>query len=527
MERTVTTIPATLTKFTSKPLEIKDKRRVAAYARVSTDKDEQFTSFEAQKDYYTRYIQEHDNWTLVDVYADEGISGTHMANRDGFKRMKTDALNGKIDLIITKSISRFARNTVDTLVTVRELKNKGIECYFEKENIWTLDSKSEILLTIMSSLAQEESRSISENVRWGWRKRFEDGKVSLAYSYFLGYDKGENGTLKINPQQAPIVRKIYDMFLEGMTTKGIATQLSREGVPKADGKTNWSCMNIKSILTNEKYTGNAILQKTFKTDLLSERRKNNGEVKKYYVQNAHEAIVTQEEYDIVQNELASRAEDRTTRTSCKYVFSNKVFCGDCGAVYGSKVWHSTDKYRTIVWQCNSKFSNEKKCSTPHLKQSELEKIYLMALNKLYFNKEAYLEDLKYLKNVVLNTDSLEKQLNEAKNEQSDASILIQQYMTSGPITETDLNSGRYDELCKRLTDAENREEELTIKLEELRKKRAEVSQFIKKVEDLKEHYTSFSNELFSGLCRKMTIYSKDRVVVTFSSGLEIELNDPS
>lgn len=376
------------------------------------------------------------------------------------------------------------------------------------------------------TVAQEESRSISENISWGWKKRFADGKVSLAYSKFLGYNKGENGTLKINPQQAPIVRRIYDMFLEGMTTKSIATQLSREGIPKADGKTNWSSMTIKSILTNEKYTGNAILQKTFKTDLLSERRINKGEVRKYFVQNAHEAIVSQEEYDIVQSELASCSEDKATRTTCKYVFSNKVFCGDCGSIYGSKVWHSTDKYRTIIWQCNNKFSNKTKCSTPHFKQTELEEIYLIALNKLYFNKESYLEDLKHLKNTILKTDSLENQLNEAKNEETDASILIQQYMTSGPITENDINGGRYDELCKRLKDAETKVEEITVKLDNLRKHRAEVSQFIKKVENLKEHYTSFSNELFSGLCRKMSIYSRECVVIIFNCGLEIKVIKP-
>ena len=212
--RAVTVIPATinLRSNTSKSQQI--KRKVAAYARVSTDSEEQLSSYEAQVDYYTRYIQSKNNWEFVEVYTDEGISATNTKRRDGFKRMIKDALDKKIDLIITKSVSRFARNTVDTLTTVRKLKEKGVEVYFEKENIYTLDSKGELLITIMSSLAQEESRSISENVTWGQRKRFADGKVSLPYKHFLGYEKGEDGVPKLVEKEAKIVRLIIDFFLK-------------------------------------------------------------------------------------------------------------------------------------------------------------------------------------------------------------------------------------------------------------------------------------------------------------------------
>jgi len=193
--RNVTTIPATISRFTSAPINEQRKRRVAGYARVSTDSEEQFTSYEAQVDYYTNYIKSRDDWEFVKVYTDEGISGTNTKKREGFKNMIKDALDEKIDLIITKSVSRFARNTVDSLTTVRQLKEKGIEIYFEKENIWTLDSKGELLITIMSSLAQEESRSISENVTWGQRKRFADGKVCVPFKHFIGYDRGQDGNL--------------------------------------------------------------------------------------------------------------------------------------------------------------------------------------------------------------------------------------------------------------------------------------------------------------------------------------------
>jgi len=204
----VTVLPATRNRFTTAPIASVQKRRVAAYARVSTDSDEQLTSYEAQVDYYTHYIKERPDWTFAGMYADEGISGTNTKRREGFNQMITDALAGKIDLIVTKSVSRFARNTVDSLTTVRRLKEKGVEVYFQKENIYTLDSKGELLITIMSSLAQEESRSISENVTWGQRKRFADGKVSMPYKNFLGYRKGGNGEPEIVPEEAGLVQLI-------------------------------------------------------------------------------------------------------------------------------------------------------------------------------------------------------------------------------------------------------------------------------------------------------------------------------
>ena len=198
------------------------KKRVAVYARVSTGSEEQLTSYEAQVDYYTKYIKSKEEWEFVHVYTDEGITATNTKRRYGFNQMIQDALNGKIDLIVTKSVSRFARNTVDSLTAVRKLKEKGVEVYFEKENIYTLDAKGELLITIMSSLAQEESRSISENVTWGQRKRFADGKVSLPYKKFLGYEKGEDGFPRVVEKEAKIVRLIYRMFIEGKTISAIS-----------------------------------------------------------------------------------------------------------------------------------------------------------------------------------------------------------------------------------------------------------------------------------------------------------------
>ncbi len=248
--RAVTIIPATTTQFSPLRLGVAAKKRVAAYARVSTDTEEQHSSYEAQVDYYTRNIQENENWEYIDVYTDEGISATNTKRRGGFNRMIADALNGKLDMIITKSVSRFARNTVDTLTNVRLLKEKGVEVYFEKENIYTMDSKGELLITIMSSLAQEESRSISENVTWGQRKRFADGKVSLPYGQFLGYEKGKDGLPKIVESEAVTIRVIYRLFLEGKTPSGIANHLTQSEVPTPSGKLKWPVSTVESILTN-------------------------------------------------------------------------------------------------------------------------------------------------------------------------------------------------------------------------------------------------------------------------------------
>lgn len=306
-QKKVTKIPATLTRFTASPIAEKKKRQVAGYARVSTGHNDQFKSYEAQIDYYTNYIKSRNDWEFVKIYTDEGISGTSTKKRVGFQTMVDDALAGKIDLIVTKSVSRFARNTVDSLTTIRELKEHGVECYFEKENIWTFDGKGELLITIISSLAQEESRSISENCTWGQRKRFADGKVSVAYSRFLGYDKGPNGGLVINTKEAETIRKIYRLFLQGMTPYGISKKLTKDGDLSPSHSTKWNATTVKRILSNEKYKGDALLQKTYTVDYLTKKRKvNEGEIPQYYVEGDHEAIIDPAVFNEVQIKLERR-----------------------------------------------------------------------------------------------------------------------------------------------------------------------------------------------------------------------------
>ena len=277
------------------------RQRVAAYARVSTEHEEQQTSYEAQVDYYTRKIKDRSDWQFVEVYTDKGITGTNTKKREGFNRMVRDALDGKIDLILTKSVSRFARNTVDTLTTIRKLKERGVAVFFEEQAINTMDGKGELLITIMSSIAQEESRSISDNVTWGKRKRFADGKISMGYKRFLGYEKGEDGLPKIVEEEAKVVRYIYREFLAGKTSAHIARALTQAGIPTPGGKAEWQPSTILSILQNEKYKGAALLQKSFTVDFLEKCMKvNEGEVPQYYIEHSHEPIIDPIEHERAQ-----------------------------------------------------------------------------------------------------------------------------------------------------------------------------------------------------------------------------------
>ena len=520
--RKVQTIPATINRFDAAPISGQGKRKVAGYARVSTDHDEQFTSYEAQIDYYTKYIKSRDDWEFVSVYTDEGITGTSTKHREGFKRMIADALAGKIDLIVTKSVSRFARNTVDSLSTIRELKEHGTECYFEKENIWTFDSKGELLITIMSSLAQEEARSISENVTWGHRKRFADGKVSLAYSRFLGYDKGEDGNLVVNPEQAETVREIYRLFLEGLSPYGIAQQLTSEGKTTPSGKKKWCATTVKAILSNEKYKGDALLQKSFTVDFLTKKTKlNEGEIPQYYVENNHEAIIEPAVFDHVQLELARRCPGRN-RHSGVHMFSSKIKCGQCGSWYGSKVWHSNDKYRKAIWQCNHKFEGEK-CSTPHLDEEYIKAAFIRAANKLLDNKAGAIAAFEAAKDTVLSTKVLEKERDELLQEINVLTEMIQKsiYENARIAQDQDEYQRNYESLTERYDAAKERYNKVSQELQDKTSRREAIEYYIEILRKQDGAMTEFDAQCWHGMVDYATVYSKDDIRFIFMDGTEI------
>ena len=320
----VTVIPAKKTIGTQKTTDKVQKTRVAAYCRVSTDSDEQETSYETQIEHYTSFINSHPDWVLAGIYADDGISGMNTKKRDEFQRMINDCNEGKIDMVITKSISRFARNTVDCLNYTRALKNKNIGVYFEKENINTLDAKGEVLMTIMASLAQQESESLSANVRLGLQFRYQQGKVQVNHNWFLGYTKDADGHLIIDPEQAEVVKRIYREYLSGKSFLQIKRSLEADGILNGAGNAKWHESNIKQILTNEKYIGDALLQKTYTVDILEKKREaNKGQVPKYYVEDSHEAIIPKDIFLKVQEEIARRANLTKGTTKRKRIYSGR------------------------------------------------------------------------------------------------------------------------------------------------------------------------------------------------------------
>lgn len=522
MARTVTTIPATINRFTAASINDTSKRRTAGYARVSTDSEEQQTSYEAQVDYYTNYIKAREDWEFVEVYTDDGISATNTKHREGFKRMVADALAGKIDLIVTKSVSRFARNTVDSLTTVRKLKEKGIEIYFEKENIWTLDSKGELLITIMSSLAQEESRSISENCTWGQRKRFADGKVTVPFSRFLGYDRGDDGNLVVNPQEAVIVKRIYAMFLQGASSFGIATALTGDGIPSPGGKPKWSSQAVSSILRNEKYKGDALLQKSYTVDFLTKKKKfNEGEIPQYYVEGNHEAIIQSDVYEMVQREMERRR--HTHNHSGVHIFSGRIKCGQCGSWYGSKVWHSTDKYRCTIWQCNHKFKGSEKCATPHLTEDEVKQLFVSVANKLITDKDSLISGFAAIKDTVLNTTALQAERDELQSEMQVVSELMQQniYENAHVVLDQTEYQKRYDGLVARFDKTKARLDAVTEQISDKQSRQATIEAFLANLQKQDGLVTEFAPTLWYSLVDFMTVYSKDDVRVTFKDGTEI------
>ena len=390
--RKVTVIPPIAEMQGESRIDMRPKR-VAAYCRVSTDREEQEHSFETQKAMYTEMIMMKPTWQMAGIYADEGITGTVAKKRPRFMKMIEDCRKGKIDMIVTKSVSRFSRNNLDCLMYVRELKQLGIPIIFEKEGINTIQVSSELLLTLFGALSQAESESISMNVKLGIRQSLKNGNVRFSYKTFLGYRKGVDGQPEIVPEQADIVRRIYNDFLAGATYLEIAKRLTEENVPTMGGGNRWFSERIKSILKNEKYKGDALLQKTYITDPISKRvKKNNGELPMYYVENSHPAIIERRIFDRVQEEIARRVGKKKVkqtgtktelgRYSGKYALTELLYCGECGTPYRRCTW-SRDGKKKIVWRCVSRLDYGKKyCkNSPSVEESRLHNAITAAITK--------------------------------------------------------------------------------------------------------------------------------------------------
>ena len=404
LERRVHIIPATK-KTTDPKSSHHGKQRVAAYCRVSTNNKEQINSYEAQKVYYTQKIEENPDWELAGIFADRGLSGTSLKKRDNFNKMIAACKRGRIDTILTKSLSRFARNTVDCLETVRMLRARGIGVIFEKENINTLTESNEFLITLFSGFAQAESESLSGNIARGKMMSMQAGNVPFQYKKLLGYREGEDGKPEIDPEEAKTVRRIYRRYLDGCSLSQIQRELEADHVPTAQGVQRWSYQIIHNILTNERYIGDALLGKTYVLDCISkEVRKNNGERPQYYVENNHPAIIPREWFQRVKEEMTRRASKRKVmqrhgktelgKYSAKYALSELLVCGECGTPYKRCTWARNGKKR-IVWRCVSRLEfGTKYChSSPTLDEEKLHQAILEALNEFVQADSEVKEDM--------------------------------------------------------------------------------------------------------------------------------------
>lgn len=524
----ITVIPATLAMHQQAVFSPTNKRKVAAYARVSTDSSEQETSFEAQVDYYTKYITERDDWELTQVYTDEGISAVNTKKREGFKRVVTDALDGRFDLLVTKSVSRFARNTVDSLQTIRRMKEAGVECYFEKEQIWTFDGKGELLITIMSSLAQEESRSISENVTWGQRKRFSDGKVSLPYKRFLGYEKGADGRPKVVESEAKVVRQIYQMYLSGMTIRQICAALTDQGIPTPGGKEKWSVSTVNSILRNEKYKGEALLQKTFCEDFLTKKMvKNEGQVPQYYVTESHPAIVSPELFELVQQAMAKNARIGQGRSNAS-PFSGRIICAECSEYYNARTWHSQDAYKKRVWQCGDKYRERGniKCKTPHLTEEQLNSIFINAFNQIVSDRERYLAALLPTIQMITGTTDLDNDT-EILSERSAGLYAQLEALVSDNARQFQNQQEyqrKYDDLNSRYEKVKSRLAEVAAERQSRMARREQIQRFIDALRSRGTLLCEFDESLWRATVENVKVQTLADIRVQFRDGREIKVD---
>ena len=376
------------------------KLRVAAYCRVSSEKDEQVNSFEVQVSYYTEKISGNPAWKMAGIYADEGITGTSMKHREDFKRMLRACREGRIDLILCKSVSRFGRNSVDVLRTIRALRERGVGVIFEKEGVDTRTMNSELILAFHSAFSQSESESIRENVSRGLRMAYAQGTITLPATTY-GFRKGEDGSIAIDPEKADTIRSIYQWLLDGNGLRAIKDRLEAQGIPSPKGKEQWSIATIRGILSNEKYKGDVLLQKTYRPSLFSDKKAvNHGELPKYYITGALPQIVDSQLFDRAQEELAKRVSKRPVsenaktpfgRYSGKYALSALVVCGRCGALYRRITWHRRGKVK-VVWRCGTHQDKAANCpDSPTIEETALQSAVMEAISQQYLHKEVTLE----------------------------------------------------------------------------------------------------------------------------------------
>ena len=501
---------------TARQQDAKPKLRVAAYCRVSTDSDEQATSYDAQVEHYTELIQKNPEWEFAGIYADDGISGTNAKKREDFNRMIDDCEAGNIDMIITKSISRFARNTLDCLKYIRKLKEKNIPIFFEKESINIMDAKGEVLITIMDSLAQQESQSLSQNVKLGLQLRYQSGQVQVNHNHFLGYTKDADGNLIIDPAQAEVVKRIYREYLEGYSMDRIAKGLEADGILTGAGKTKWLTSTINKILRNEKYIGDALLQKTYTTDFLNKTRvKNNGIVPQYYVEGNHEAIIPKDIFLRVQEALVRRRVVKTSANgkkrsySCNHCFAQIVICGECGEMFRRIHWNNRG-CKSIVWRCISRLEpTVQECHARTVNETVLENVVVQAIDTLLGEKSTCQAQLqqniaKVIRSAQQNTaDGIDEQLMELQKE----------------LLKKANNKEAYDEIADEIFKLREQREKCTV---DTAARDAQIARLQDFITQQSAHLEFFDESLVKRWLERIIIW-EDHFTVELKSGLKIEI----
>ena len=537
-ERIVEVIPATWNPTDESAGEIR-KLRVAAYCRVSTELEQQQSSYDIQIEYYTRHIMQNPNWIFAGVFADDGRSATNTFRRDDFNQLMDQCLKGKVDMVITKSISRFARNTVDCISWVRKLKEKNVAVYFEKENLNTLDDSTEMILTILSSQAQEESRAISTNVKWGYARKFEKGESTRQRSY--GFRKAPTGEMCIVEEEAAVIRNMARWFLDGDSLERIKHRLEDAGIETTTGKKTWSTGTIYNILTNEKIMGDVLLQKTFTADYLTKRRvKNSGQQKQYYVKNHHEAVIPKTVYYKIQEEIARRSSLKKAGTrkgktaqgvySSKYALTGIMVCNECGAHYRRTTWAKNGK-KVIVWRCINRLEHgTKRChESPTLKEEVIQEAIMGKLHSLSIDQEeenflnGVKEDILRAAKVVggaCTEEEIDKTIEELRDQ-----LMDYVGMAAREHGGENWYSGRMRKLGLQISELKRRRESIR-EQEKIRDEYEYLDQEISRIigETGGASGAEFDNIFIRQIVREIRVISKNKLQIQLRTGMMLDVN---
>ena len=510
---------------------------VGAYCRVSTDTEEQQGSYNSQVNHYAEKIKSTPGWRFVKVYGDEGISGTNADNRPGFQEMMQDCENGKLDLIITKSISRFSRNVTVTLEVARKLRDKGIGIFFEKENLNTLHYTSESLLAIFSSLAQAESESMSENIKMGREYRYKQGECCYNMGKIFGFNQDSNGIVTINEEQAIVVRLMYDGYLNGMSIGGIIKDLQERKIPSPTGKEKWSPGTVERILSSEKYKGDFLARKTFTVDPISKKKKKNtGQVSQYLITNHHPAIIEPEKFDMVQSEMTRRGcikkndkKKHYGKYSGKFPFNNLIICGDCGAKYRRTMWVEKNGEKKLVWRCVNRIQHGKTyCRrSVSINDTYLTKKTVEAINIIYKSRSRVKDILKCsIASLMGDTEQPMITKNTARLEE--LSDLMRDAIfknATGEMTPEELEKICYEVKTEsEKLRKENEEYEMTRKMKSAES--SKLKQIFKAIDEMAEELTEIDNTLVRNIIEKMEVIAKDKLTIWFIGDIAYEVEIP-